>query len=260
MTMFADLPIHDINTRQVDREVMTHVSAMIDLLGERGQIKDVPRFKRLLEVNLSWAKNRTRSNGGLKLDRKTRKKTPVISIAMRRCVREAHDNYVSEYKSFARDPVIGATSVANTTQAALVAVAHELAHVVQFCRDNMEWPGLEGLVSDRLPENTRPHGYLFTTVYRALRQGYVNHFLGEPEEVVSKMAASSEPVESGSADSTGSDPVVTTSFKSRAALVRYMIEIGENDDRIVAEAQAKFPKVKTGVKEVKWYRWKMRQG
>jgi len=247
--MFRNVSTAALDTRALNRVSYDHLEGMIDELAQQGMVTNAAGLKRCLVAKLDWARNRTRSWGSLK--RIAGKYTPSMSISMRRQVAEGDEGFVAEYKSFNRDPEIGGASVRNAEEAIMLVIAHELAHVVQFCRDYAKRPELAGLVSDQLPPNDRPHGYLFQLVYRAIRRGYVNPRLGgtaeparyevsEPRMVARPLAAQA-------------------CYRNRAQLVRTMIQAGEENEAIIEAARRQFPNTKTGTKEVNWYRWQLRK-
>ena len=246
--MFSNVSTATLDTKALNKVSYDHLEGMIDELAQQGVVTNAAGLKRCLVAKLDWARNRTRSLGGLK--RIGGKCTPFMSIGMRRSVAESDKGFVAEYKSFNRDREIGGANVRNAEEAVMVVVAHELAHVIQFCRDYAKRPELAGLVSDQLPSNDRPHGYLFQLVYRTIRRNYVNPRLGgvveQPRYEVSepRMVARKEKPQG---------------YKNRAELVRIMIRHGYENEAIVEAARAQFPKVQTGAKEVNWYRWQLRK-
>lgn len=70
-----------------------------------------------------------------------------------------------EYASFADDPVIGSRWVANADDAMLMTLGHELAHHVAM------------LISTARHENITPHGNVFQSAYRLIREHAVNPML-----------------------------------------------------------------------------------
>ena len=73
----------------------------------------------------------------------------------------------TEYKNFRKDPVIGNIKVKSDDEHILVAVAHEVAHYVQY----VYAPQLTRFMN--MPQQ-RPHGDVFKAIYRYLRRDLVN--------------------------------------------------------------------------------------
>jgi hypothetical protein len=118
-----------------------------------------------LKTSLRFGRKQNMSWGG------ERKGKPFISLALykyRFSVADNSNRLFGEYKSFAKDPVIGSISC-NWQKAILVLIAHEIAHAIQHGCDY--WKVQETLGVKIKFENG--HGDYFKTIYAYLRTNFV---------------------------------------------------------------------------------------
>jgi hypothetical protein len=124
----------------------------------------------IVSVKCDWDTKRTSSRGGVY------KKGPGINIAMAKYVHPEGTSNNSlfrfyEYKSYDADSVIGGF-IARTQEEVLTAVTcHEVSHALQY------YSYVNGFA------RCTPHGRLFKRIYTPLRKEFVNHKIGNQEEL-----------------------------------------------------------------------------
>lgn len=113
------------------------------------------------DLVVDWSERRTDHWGGTGYD-----SNPEISLAGR----EIRPGKHYEYRQYRDDPTIGSMDCRHWKSAALLLLAHEMAHCVQFYRLDRR---LAALGPNKRVKDAA-HGPIFQWIYRKIREGYAN--------------------------------------------------------------------------------------
>lgn len=119
-------------------------------------------------VRCDFNPRRKRSWGGVRrVGGRGNRRVPFMSLVLGRYVGDTAHTTFSEYKRFAKDPVIGTFESTNWEMPLACLIAHEIAHCVQYTVKDPE-------VLKELGTRSNGHGQFWKNIYAILRQEFIN--------------------------------------------------------------------------------------